>query len=56
MCGGGLFAHKIDLVLENNDVLELHDLNGCKMLGSLGLGAAFVASNEKKGSVHDGGT
>lgn len=24
----GLLAHKVDLVLANNDVLELHDLNG----------------------------
>ena len=55
VCGGGLFAHKINLVLENDDVLELHDLNGCKMLGGLGLGAAFVASNEEKSGVHDGG-
>lgn len=56
VCGCGLLAHEIDLVLEDDDVLELHDLNGCKMLGGLRLRASFVAGNKKKGSVHDGGT
>ena len=56
VCRGGLLAHKVDLVLENDDVLELHDLNGCKMLGGLRLRAGFVAGNKEKGGVHDGGT
>lgn len=51
-----LFSHQIDLVLQDDDVLQLHDLNGGQMLGCLGLRAGFVACNEKKGGVHDGGS
>lgn len=51
----GLFAHQIDLVLEDDDLVELHDLNGCQVLGGLWLGAAFVAGNQEEGGVHDGG-
>lgn len=46
-----VFAHKIDLILENNDVAELHDLNSGQMLGGLGLGASFVSGNQKEGGV-----
>lgn len=53
---GGLFPHKIDLVLEDDDLVELHDLNSGQMLRGLGLGAGFVTSNEQQGGVHDGGT
>lgn len=48
---GVVFTHKIDLILENNDVAELHDLNGGQMLGSLGLRAGFVSGNEKESGV-----
>lgn len=49
-----LLAHQVDLVLENDDLVELHDLNGGQMFGCLGLRARFVAGNEKQGGVHDG--
>lgn len=51
---GSLFAHKIDLVLEDDDLVELHDLNSGQVLRSLGLRAGFVTSNEKESGVHDG--
>lgn len=51
-----LFSHQVDLVLENDDLVELHDLNSSQMLRGLGLGAGFVASNKEQSSVHDGGT
>lgn len=50
-----LLSHQIDLVLEDNDLVELHDLNGGQMLRGLGLGAGFVASNKEEGGIHDGG-
>ena len=46
-----VFTHKIDLILENNDVAELHDLNGGQMLGGLGLRASFVSGNQKESGV-----
>lgn len=52
---GGLFTHKIDLVLQDDNLVELHNLNGCQMLGSLRLGAAFVTGNKEECGVHDGG-
>lgn len=52
---GSLLSHQIDLVLEDNDLIELHDLNSGQMLRCLGLGAGFVTSNEEEGGVHDGG-
>jgi hypothetical protein len=55
MLTSGLLTHQIDLVLENDDVVKLHDLNGGQMLRGLGLGAGFVSSDEEKGGVHDGG-
>lgn len=53
--GGGLFTHQVDLVLQDDDVVQLHDFNGCKMLRGLRLRAGFVACNEEEGGVHDGG-
>lgn len=50
---GSLFPHKIDLVLENDDLVELHDLNSSQMLGGLGLRARFVTGDKEKGGVHD---
>jgi hypothetical protein len=49
-----LFSHKIDLVLQNDDLVELHNLNSSQVLGCLGLRARFVASDEKESGVHDG--
>lgn len=47
---------EIDLVLENDDVFELHDLDGGKMLRCLRLRARLVPCNQQKCGVHDGGT
>lgn len=51
----GLLAHEVDLVLENDDVVQLHDLNGGQMLRGLGLRAGFVSGNKEEGGVHDSG-
>ena len=55
MCLGVLLSHEIDLVLEDDDVVELHDLDGGEMFRGLRLRAVFVAGDEEKGCVHDGG-
>ena len=34
---------EVDLVLEDQNVLQLHDLDGGQVLGGLGLGARLVA-------------
>ena len=52
----GLFPHEIDLVLQDDNLVQLHNLNSGQMLRGLRLGTRFVASDEKQGSVHDGGT
>src|SRR6266403_996780 len=44
---------QVDLVLENDDVLEFHDLHGGQMLRRLGLRTRFVGCDEKKCGVHD---
>src|SRR6267154_45890 len=44
---------QVDLILENDDVLEFHDLHGCQMLRRLGLRTRFVGCDEKKCGVHD---
>ncbi|OSS54826.1 hypothetical protein B5807_01369 [Epicoccum nigrum] len=53
--GGAVFPHQVDLVLQDDDVVELHDLDGGQVLRGLGLGAGFVAGNQQQGGVHDGG-
>jgi hypothetical protein len=55
MLASSFLAHQIDLVLENDDVVQLHNLNGGQMLRGLGLRAGFVSGDEEKGGVHDGG-
>jgi hypothetical protein len=55
MLARGLLTHQIDLVLEDDDVVQLHNLNGGQMLRGLGLRAGFVSGDEEKGGVHDGG-
>ena len=49
-----LLLDQIDLVLENDKVLELHDLHGSQMLGGLWLRARLVCGNKEKRGVHDG--
>ena len=51
-----VFPHQIDLVLEDDDVVQLHDLDGSKMFTGLRLRARFVSSDQKQCSVHDGST
>lgn len=41
----------LTLILENDDVVELHDLNGSQVLRGLGLGAGFVSSNQKESGI-----
>ncbi len=53
---GAFFAHQVDFVLQDDDVVELHDLDGCQMLGSLRLWTCFVAGNQEESGVHDGST
>jgi hypothetical protein len=59
-CGDALLVlqrldlpHEIDLVLQDDDVFELHDLNRGEVLGRLRLGAGFVPGDEKQRGVHD---
>ena len=44
---------QVDLILENDDVLEFHDLHGGQMLRRLGLRTRFVGCDEEKCGVHD---
>lgn len=50
-----LLLDEIHLVLEDDDVLELHDLDGGQVLRCLGLRAGFVTGNKQQCSVHDCG-
>lgn len=51
-----LLTDEVDLVLEDNNVLKLHDLDGSQVLRGLGLRARLVTGNEEESSVHDSGT
>lgn len=53
--GGAVLAHEVDLVLQDDDVVELHDLDGGQVLAGLRLGTRLVAGDEQQGGVHDGG-
>ena len=50
------FPDEIDLVLQDQDIPQLHDFNGGQMFRRLGLGTRFVSGYEQKSGVHDGGT
>jgi len=47
--------YEIDLVLQDDDVFELHDLDGGEMFGCLRLRTRFVSGDEEQCGVHDGG-
>lgn len=47
---------EIDFVLQDNDMLQLHDLQGSQMLLRLRLRADLIPCNEKERSVHDSST
>ena len=53
---GTILPHQIDLVLQDDDVAELHDLDGGQVFRGLGLRARFISGNQKEGGIHDGGT
>src|SRR6266403_5819138 len=44
---------QVDLVLEDDEMLEFHDLHGGQVLRCLGLRTRFVRCDEKKCGVHD---
>jgi hypothetical protein len=51
---GRLFlVYEIDLILENDQILQLHDLNRCQMLLGLRLWARLIPSNQQHRSVHN---
>lgn len=43
--------HDFTLILENDDVVELHNLNGSQVLRGLGLGASFVSGNQEESGI-----
>lgn len=45
LCNGVLWLYKVNLVLQNDNVAELHDLHSRKVLAGLCLGAGLVACN-----------
>jgi hypothetical protein len=47
------FLDKVNLILQNYEMLEPHDFNSCEMLRRLRLWAAFIRCNQKQGSIHD---
>lgn len=56
LCGTWLTHNQINLVLYNDDMLQLHDLDGSQMLRGLWLGAGLVSGDQEQSGVHDGGT
>ncbi len=51
-----LLLDKIDLVLQDYDIFELHDLDRGQVFTRLWLWARLVTRDQKKGCVHDRGT
>ena len=47
--------YQVYLVLQDENMLQLHNFYGRQVLGGLRLGTALVAGNEEQGGVHDGG-
>ena len=48
-----LLLDQVDLVLEDDNVLELHDLDGGQVFACLRLRACLIAGNEEEGGIHD---
>lgn len=46
---GLTLLHQVDLVLQDEDVLQLHDLYGCEMLGRLRLRTRLVTRWQTRG-------
>ena len=53
---GRRLLNQVDLILQNDDVLQPHDLHRCQVLRRLRLRAALVGRNQEERSVHDGCT
>lgn len=53
---GHALLNEIDFVLQDNNVLEPHNLNGGEMLGCLWLRTTLIARNQQERAVHDGRT
>lgn len=51
-----ILDHQVNFVLQNDNVLELHNVHGNKMLTSLWLGVGLITRNEEESCVHDGRT
>lgn len=49
-----LFEDDVDFVLEDDDVLEFHDVEGDQVLAGLGLWAVHVGGDEEQSGVHYG--
>ena len=49
-----LLAHQVHLVLQDDDVVQLHDLDGRQVLRRLRLRARLVARDQQQRRVHDG--
>jgi hypothetical protein len=50
------FSNQIHLVLQDQDIPQLHDFNGGQVFRRLRLGTGFVSGDQKECGVHDGGT
>lgn len=46
----------VDLVLADDDLVEVHDLDGGQVLTGLVLRARLIACNQEQSTVHDSGT
>jgi hypothetical protein len=51
-----VFDNQIDLVLQHDDVLEVHDIDSDQMLTGLRLRVWLITSYEQQSSVHDRST
>jgi hypothetical protein len=49
-------SDEIDLVLQDQDIPQLHNLDSGQMFRRLRLRTRFITGNEEEGGVHDGGT
>ena len=49
----GVFGDDIDFVLQDDQVLQLHDLDSSQMFRGLWLRARFVSCDKKQSSIHD---
>ena len=54
LVNGNVLLYKINIVLKDYDMIELNNLDRGEMLGCLWLRTAFICSDEKQCTVHDG--